>query len=411
MGGRLVLFTVTMCGMTGCKTVKDLISWTPLWWINSRPVQDGGTLRLNPGEFAVRNHVDGGRVYRYTLRGGKIYHMKEGTGNSARWNPLPRGNPRGCDGKTLRVIRMSVDNNRVFAMTIDAEGRRGLWWCGMKADQAGWAEMLIQSAGDWIKPGYSSWIGCAHKIDGSWVNLLAFRQFSPYIEPRFRRVNDGRGGTSLKVEAYNAPRASIDVSDIVDIAVGHWTGTVVTYYALMGSTGKIMYIDEEIVMDRWKEVPNTHWRSNDPYPLDSTSLIAASNSVVCAYYRKGTSAYVTWIRWDFHNPQDFGYFPLDWCEKRWHTVPCPVMDARSLTIDTHWPDSVRDSLWNIPKSIGSLDWKGFLGSVPRHLISAYRVRLEVSGAAETARIEIEPTDYEAEKRIASSDWAVTRKKR
>ncbi|MBN1757097.1 MAG: hypothetical protein JW863_02200 [Chitinispirillaceae bacterium] len=389
--------------LPGCRCVEDLLSWTPFWWLVNRPVQQSGSLHRTTPVIQTRNYIDAGKHYSYRLLGGKIEYRNEGN----RWRTLPNGNPRDCGGETLEVKLMAADNNRLFVVAQDRRGKRSLWWYCVKDDQAEWSKTLVDLAGDLMKKGYPQWIACAHK-GGSWTNLLAMREFVPYKRVRFRKTGiDSAGKPVLKPEAFDVPRASIDVDDVVDIAVGNWTGTVVTYYVLMGSTGKIMYIDEEVVMDRWKTVPHLCLPCNDPYPLDSNSRIAASNSVICAYKTGSEGALVSWIRWDFHNRQDFSWYPLDWCEHRWHSVVCPLDSAEFLCFDTHWPDSVRDSIWERPKNVADGRRTGFLGTVDKRSISAYRVEITVFQGKRMAKLELDTLDYKKEKTLDDSVWKVS----
>jgi len=396
---RAIVLSALLCGLvlSGCKTMKDVLSWTPFWWVvNLRRVEHPGTLRLQPDVVSTLNYNDGKKRYSYCLDSGVIL-CRIGNADAASFKPLPGGNPRDCDGTPLRVLRLAADNNRIFIVAENVQGKRSLWWYCVKRDDAKWASILIHAAGDFMKEGYADWFDCAHLHDSAWVNVLALRTFVPYKEPHMEKTRDAHGRTTYKVAAFDAPRSSIDVSDIVDIAVGNWGGTVITYYVLMGSTGSIMYIDEEIIMDRWKEVPNTVMPpKNSPYPLDSTSRIAASNSVVAVYHHRNDTAFVSWIRWDYHNEQDFEYYPLNWCETEWRSVVCPVKNADCVFLTTHWPDDVHDTVWNVPRGIedkyeeikkllpGQVgktmtrdDWKGCMGNYPTRNISAYFLGCDV----------------------------------
>lgn len=395
----IIVFAVSVTLTSGCKTVKDLVSWTPFWWVINRVrFENAGDLRWHAPVQSARNYLDDKRLYFFRIDTGVVKYRVEND-EPGDWRELPGGNPHACNGSALKVLLLAADNNRIFVVAEDSAKQRSLWWYCLKRDQAKWASILINAVGDFMRPGYAQWFKCAHTKDNTWINLLALREFVPYIEPHIRRIKNRDGTVQYKYDAFNAPRVSIDVDDIVDIAVGNWTGTVVTYYVLMGSTGKIMYIDEEIVMDRWKEVPNaTHRFLNDPDTLTATARIAASNSVIGAYHHAGDSAFVSWIRWDFHNKQDFEYFPLNWCDTAWYRIFCPVKHADFITFDTHAsPYSSRDSIWETPEGIDSLygrlnailpdgngnrlkkgDLRGFLGSYAAEKIDAYRMHITVT---------------------------------
>jgi len=426
MKTRLLVLLLLAGGFlfTGCKTGKDLLSWSPFWWVvNMRRVEHPGGLRTQLPVVSTRNYSDDKKQYSYMIDSG-IIMVRIGEDAHGTWRPLPGGNPRDCNGERLSVLRLAADNNRIFIMARNSAGKRSLWrYCTIN-DGAVWSSVLIHAGGDFMKKGYAEWFDCAHTRDSSWVNVLALRTFVPYKEPRLQKVKKNDGTTDYRVVAYNAPRMSIDVDDIVDIAVGSWGGTVINYYLLMGSTGKIMYIDEEIIMDRWKEVPNLHGTpKNSPYPLDSTARIAASNSVVAVYHQKNDSAFVTWIRWDYHNYQDFEFFPINWCETEWRKIACPVKHAQHLKINTHWPSEVSDTIWHIPPSIEKQvesikkilpdaigkkmrkeDWRGCFSSYPQQNVSRYYCAFDVVKGDTLCSLRQENERYPA---FTAADWNVT----
>lgn len=397
---KLTLATAATFIIAGCQCIEDTISLTPLWWLNNRRVQATGSLHENAPVVTTVNYAGKKTRYAYRIVDGTIETKHDSSG----WMPLPGGNPRGCNGKPLSAKLIAADNNRLFIMAADKKGTRTLWFYCVRADQAEWSKKLIKIGGDMMRKGYAAWTECAHK-EAAWTNLLALRSFVTYVSPRYQRTGfDEKGNPVLKVEADNVPRTSIDINDIVDIAVGNWTGTVVTYYVLMGSTGKILYIDEEVVMDRWKVVPHLCKPCNDPYPLDSNSRIAASNSVICAWKKGKNTSTLSWIRWDFHNRQDFTYYPVDWCEHVWHTVSCPLLNADFLSINTHWPDSIRDTIWQTPKNSLTGKRNGFLGEVPRHEVSAYPISIDIAWADNAASLYLDNMDYKAEKLVNADSW-------
>jgi hypothetical protein len=391
----LTIILITVVLLVGCKSKKELLSLTPFWWVNNLGrVDNVGGLRQHPDVIGVRNYLDNKKMYFYRIDSGKVCY-RTALDPDTMWHDLPGGNPHGCNGKLLKVLLLAADNNRLFVLAEDpATRQRSLWWYCMQIDCAGWAKILITAVGDFMKPGYSTWFKCAHEVKNRWINLQAFREFLPTLEPHVRRIKENDGKISYKVDAYNVPRQSIDVNDIVDIAVGHWTGTVVTYYVLMKSTGKIMYIDEEIAMDRWKEVPNSEYPlQGDPGVFDSTARICASNSVISVYYHAGDSAYVSWIRWDFHNPLDFSYWPLNWCDTMWHRISCPVKNADYLLVNSNVPaDDTVCAVWKTPEGISRFDstinfyapegvhlsrddLKGFLATYDTALVTAYPLEI------------------------------------
>ncbi len=197
---------------------------------------------------------------------------------------------------------MAADNNRLFVQTTDNK----LYWRCLKKDSANWVIFLY----DVLKlPG----LGLADDL--VW----------PLIPDQFRII-EGEEYSDLDswADAYrswvinshdgrwNELERGINGDDIVDIAVGNWNNTVVTYYALMRS-GRIMYLDEEPIMRNWMEVPGENRPS-----LNETSRICASHSVIAA--TKGRE--IHWIRFDAHQPDFFPFGPLsiNWTEV-WYDIP------------------------------------------------------------------------------------------
>jgi len=97
-------------------------------------------------------------------------------------------------------------------------------------------------------------------------------------------------------------------SEIIDVAVGNWNNTVVTYYLLLYSEERkstvLFYIDEEIIMHTWQEVPRQEG------PIERSSRICASHSVIGV----ATGRLLHWIRLDAHQPGNIDVWPLNWSE-------------------------------------------------------------------------------------------------
>ena len=110
----------------------------------------------------------------------------------------------------------------------------------------------------------------------------------------------------------------INDNDIIDIAVGNWNNTVVTYYVLVAKpdesgnyTYKIMFLDEEAIMPSWEDVPEQNMIT-----LDKNSRICASHSVVAV--TNGNK--IHWIRYDAHTNLHIPFWPLNWTEA-WVGLP------------------------------------------------------------------------------------------
>jgi hypothetical protein len=126
---------------------------------------------------------------------------------------------------------------------------------------------------------------------------------------------------------------TLDYNDIIDIAIGNWHQTVTTFYLLLAvdkntfndifrdpdnkelagvkKPAVILYLDEEPIMHYWKIVPGF---MNHPYPFYKESTIHAAHSVISGTKKKGDINQVFWIRHDYHNFEDFAWFPLNWTE-------------------------------------------------------------------------------------------------
>jgi hypothetical protein len=367
--------------------MSDLISWTPFYDSYNKHKYPQGVLNMQSLWATTRNFMDAGRVYAYTVENGVIYCQIDGNTKA----PLPGGNPV-QNGQTLTVVNLTADNNRVFVVAKDSIGNKSLWWNCVKKDQAIWSKMLIDQGGDLMKQGYKEWTKAVHQ-EGVWTNLLTLREFEKYLVPKAKLITydstftDSLGNShtikipklSLMVDVL--PRQAMDVNDVIDLAVGNWTGTVITYYVLLGSVGEIRYIDEEVVMDRWQTVPHLCEEcKNSPYPLSSDCKIDASNSVLCVS-KPGVSGHkLYWIRWDFHNHQDFKYWQLDWCEHDWHSIVCPQSTITGLSFDSHWPGGdIRDTMWTAPRTAWGSNWQGFLGHIPTTQVAKYPVAITTTG--------------------------------
>jgi len=226
---------------------------------------------------------------------------------------------------------------------------------------------------------YSDWSTSSHK-GGNWTNLLAWK----YGEDTLTR------GHNLAVET------------ITDIAIGNWNGTVITMYAL--SKGKIWFLDEEIIQPEWKPIEkwNSGWvligqkeyheLSDSPYPLDSSAQIDASNSVVAVLHKKAGSTAISWLRWDYHQKDDFIYWPLDWCNHGWRTVEYPDTTVTSFRISTieNIDPREKNTVWSIPapaftfyEYIPQRGYEGIFADMPRKMVDTYPVDLFVGTTTDT----------------------------
>ena len=226
---------------------------------------------------------------------------------------------------------------------------------------------------------YADWSSRYHK-GGSWANLLSWTDGTDTLT---------RGG-------------NLDREKITDIAVGNWNGTVVTAYAL--AEGKIWFLDEEIIQPEWKPIErwNDGWTligqrnyeqiGDSPYPLDSTCDIEASNSVISVIKKTSSATQIYWLRWDYHQKDDFVYWPLDWCNHAWHFVEYSGSDVRNFRISTIENIDPRENgtVWSVPAPAFTLHeyipqpgYKGIFGDVPREMVDSYPVDLYLGIGANT----------------------------
>lgn len=90
----------------------------------------------------------------------------------------------------------------------------------------------------------------------------------------------------------------------------------------------------------------------------------------------------------------------------WHTVACPFGSGEYLSITTHWPDSVQDTVWETPRN--RLDGKrtGFPGTIDPKTVSGYYVEVKVSQGGRTATMKLEELDYKKEESLPDTVWKI-----
>ena len=168
------------------------------------------------------------------------------------------------------------------------------------------------SAGGWATA-YSQWADATHDPTRTAT--------APYLA--------NNGWNSLEFRTFQKPYTARQPNcgllanwSFIDIAVGNWNQTVVTYYALVktdkGDVG-LYFIDEEPVMKRWNRIP---WPADAT--LDESSRIAASHSVVAVAAKSNGSGRLYWTRMDAHHPTVVDVWPINWSE---HWFP-ELLDKR-----------------------------------------------------------------------------------
>ena len=390
---------------------------------------------------ATRNWKDHGLIYQYRITGNHL-EMKR---SDETWHPVALP-----DHREPRII--AADNNRCLVMTTGNE----LWWYCPVHDQAQWSIELMQTAvkAMSLKPVVGNELCslflphltritdsvAAEAAKHNHLNAWAHTRSENYWKLRCRGLLDmalsidrlllkSGDGTSFTAADYAAwsRRAhetgawsnllswnsddiefhrggNIPVDSIVDIAIGNWNGTVVTVYVL--AMGKIWFIDEEIIHPEWKPVEkwNRKWVvlgkdyepiANSPYPLDPACRIDAANSVVAVAKPAESNVTLSWIRWDYHQKDDFIYWPIDWCEHEWYTVTTPRSATANFRISTMGTIDPREShtVWSLPapsctfyEPLPDTGYQGVFGSIPPEQISAYPVDLSVSGNNDSVQV-------------------------
>jgi hypothetical protein len=369
----------------------------------------------------TKNFMDGGKTYEYKLDTGVI-SMRI---NSGTWQALPRPE------LNMLFKNIAADNNRLFALTTDNR----FFWFLPKTDYAGWVVNMCQAACDlnwsWLNDRLSSF------LDGH--NACEYKDFTVNAHT-VAADQPGKWNELLRLDGisqrgYPGPNDTFDRNTVIDIAVGHWYGTVVTYYLLVKTAegAKIMFTDEEPLLPKWvdlaakdeylfpkplyngTEVENyglKYTKFYDNYELQDgpassalteESRIDASNSVLAVSTRvKDTNdAKLWWIRFDFHHQDLFNFWPvLDWTETRWKSATFAGGNPTRFSINTngsHDP-SMDQGPWKKPHfkfcwvNIGATCWlssetselKGMLGSIERWDVYNYPLALTIATSPDKA---------------------------
>lgn len=271
-------------------------------------------------QAVTTNYFDGGRRYAYRVTPSEQLEFQI---DSSPWEPFPLFD--GC-----RVKYVAADNNRVFILTKENQ----LYWRCIKRDSASWvvliftlAELIESADADTLI--WSQIKGHQKHIEGSdyrdsdvqhWA--AAYREWVVITHDPDRSEEavanlSQTGWTSecLMQNGWNSLEGRRGLKDlkgaeleIIDLAVGNWNNTVITYYVLTYSKEKkrlaLLYLDEETIMHEWMEVPGLTNR------LDNNSHITASHSVVAVT----TGRQLNWMRFDAHQPGHIDVWPLNWTE-------------------------------------------------------------------------------------------------
>jgi hypothetical protein len=339
------------------------------------------------------------------------------------WQALPRPEP------TMLFKNIAADNNRLFALTTDNR----FFWFLPKTDYAQWVVNLCQAACDlnwsWLndrlRPFLDGHDACDYKTFTVNAHTVGAGQPGKWNE-LLRLDNTQRG--------YPEPGDTFDRNTVIDIAVGHWYGTVVTYYLLVKTAegAKIMFTDEEPLLPKWvdlekkdeylfpkppyngREVENyglKYTKFYDNYPLQggplrtalsAESRIDASNSVIAVSTRENTNdAKLWWIRFDFHHQDLFSFWPaLDWTETHWSSATFANGDPTRFSINSNgsYDPSQDQGPWKKPHfkfcwlNVGATCWissetselKGMFGSIERWDVYNYPLALAIATGPDKA---------------------------
>ena len=352
------------------------------------------------GSYAITyNFKDKRRLYEYRISNRRI----EWRINKGDWSRLPKGNPVvTIDGQpeTLSVDMIAADNNRLLAWGKASNGKVALFWYCVKYDQATWVSKLLKRFRRlvklFMKKDYYAWTSQVHQ-ENTWTNALRLRndQFDTTTVMRIKKPGNDSIPSADNMPLYTSlaegewmlsrklpgDTGSLDANDIGSIAAGNWNGTVVTYYIFFRSARKIYYIDEEVVMDTLRVVPRIVGSGkNNPYPLPENTLIDASNSVLFCAKPSSSGTSIHFIRWDFHNYEDFKFWRLNWCENDWHVLQSPIPDIKYMRAYTNDIRSCSSKgVWDIPRSALGFNYGGLFGNVKNKDISTYPVTLFIAG--------------------------------
>ena len=289
------------------------------------------------------NYFDSGKRYYYRIACNASLKYKIDDGN---WEPLPETDANYSLPKDCVVTKISADNNRLFILTEKNE----LYWRCMKTDWASWVVFFFTVASHisaidaqdliWnLFPAEMKWLeGKNYGDDTMWDvdpnnNHLSdwAADYRTWVEERHtenrwnslnKRFLDKGTIEELSLEIDSEMDVYPDLDnhhdkfEIIDIAVGNWDRTVITYYILLkireSGQFKLLFIDEEAVMQWWDEVPGY-----DKLPLNEKSQINASHSVIAISASREKTIF--WTRYDYHSNRHMPIIPLNWTET-WHPL-------------------------------------------------------------------------------------------
>ncbi|MEZ4469902.1 MAG: PKD domain-containing protein [bacterium] len=279
------------------------------------------------------------------------------------------------------ATHVAADNNRVFVRT--ADGR--LHWTCLATDIASWVDYTFGVVQAFATTSatfndllghvetefagqldLATMLGALHHVGDLWDGGIA-----PAAPTERRALLDqwlGRyrawlvrshtvpagalhGPWNTLARGVDPAAGAVDRAAVVDIAVGHWHRTVVTFYLALPD-GRVLYLDEEPMMPLWRVLPGSEdaaARQKSGLHADPDAVLVASHSVLAIL--QPASKTVAWRRFDYHNPSDFKLWPLlNWTEPGFTTRALPVAAPEAIALDAgfHGPGGTREP-WPVPQ--------------------------------------------------------------
>ncbi|MCA9527777.1 MAG: hypothetical protein KC549_15935, partial [Myxococcales bacterium] len=309
-----------------------------------------------------------GAQYAVKIDAGGRLRCRRGEGAWADFDPQPPG----------AATHVAADNNRVVVRT--ADGR--LHWTCLDTDIASWVDytfgvmqafattsaafnaLLDQAQAEFAASlDVAALLGELYRVADLWEGGVA----PPPPTDRRALIGDWLGRyRAWLARTHTVPAGALhgpwntlgrgveagaaDLSTVVDIAVGHWHQTVVTFYAALPD-GRILYLDEEPMMPAWRVLPGSEdaaARQAAGLMADPEAVLVASHSVLAVLQPRSKT--VAWRRFDYHNPSDFKLWPLlDWTEPRWTTRPLPVRVPEGISLDASFHAAGGAHPWPVPQ--------------------------------------------------------------
>jgi len=257
-----------------------------------------------------------------------------------------------------KIKNVASDNNRVVILTEDNK----LYWRCFHSDAGAWVLVLMRLAGAaGLDDDVARYLREEQPV--LFDALEEIIQAEGELKDQIWSLMEERGMDSIEgvsysmshwgdvyrgcVEAVHNPnrgwnplqyRTGLQPEDeIIDVAVGNWNGTVITYYALVRTRStesvNIWYIDEEAITPEWQLVPGQPsveraGQAGLKLDPDGDYMLCASHSVIAVADRHsrledGKKTKIHWIRCDAHTNKHIPFWPINWTEAYCDDTPIP----------------------------------------------------------------------------------------